>query len=211
MAPGASLRFQMTRDHGAAFLTSCDTLRLDTSQAGTLRNYIKQHYNTWLDYAQNLGLGEVDLILLSGVDLSRDYAMLTYTSGDYQFSAELTAEIPAVASAWTNIWTTHTDTGPTHFNWGPDLQNTDRLLLPSLSISDSPVTRFQPRDTHITFLRGWRMKRRVALIPTKLEAAVAPLHPEQLYRDDNADEEEVFVSNTPEVRDRHFRYVHLLK
>lgn len=197
MAPGASLSFQLSQDQGAAFLTRHNTLCLDSSQDGTLRKYIKDHYSAWGEYARYRGFEEVDLILISGIDLSRDYAMLAYATGDYRFSAQVTADIPAVASAWADVWATSTNVGPTHFNWGPDEPTVEQ---PTSPLSQPPEATTQPSGSHITFVRGWRMKRRIILIPTKLKAEAEPSDMDGFPdRGGTFEGDVVAVSNTPEV------------
>ena len=165
------MSFQLSRNEGAGFLTTQGTICTDTCQNGLLKTYIKKHHSSWVDYAGAHGYEDIDLILVSGIDTATDFAMFAYATedADAEFSATLKADIPPVTSAWANIWTNVSDSGPVHLqvNW-VDLEKA-------------------ASDTYVPFFRGWRLRINTGAGPHDLDDG------------DTDRDTEGIVSDTPEV------------
>ena len=126
-----------------------------------------------MDYARDLGYGEVNPILISGIDSVRDFAMFVYATGENQVSMTLTADIPPITSTWANVWAGWSTNGTVHYNWGPTEDDLQRTTVTETSEAVALTSR--SLNTHVSFIRGWRMKRRVKLFPTVIKAGAEPV------------------------------------
>jgi hypothetical protein len=215
LAPGASLDLELTRSEGAGFLTRFPIRCTDTLQDGTLKTYIKKHYDSWLEYARDpsQGFGEINPILVSGIDSARDWAMFTYSTSHNHVSTELTIDVPAVASTWASFSATSLSCSGMKTNWGPEIAELEAPSGTTSSIEESDiraansaypsseVSRYTMHHHHgnrITFIRGWRMKKRSYWIPTVIRAEAEPRDLER--KDDSDSGMDDFVSDVPEVR-----------
>ena len=111
----------LTGNRGAALVTKHSTYREDAEFQSPLEEYTKRHYESWVGFARNLGHGDdVRPVLISGVDLTGDFAMMAYSNPDediryiYLFSAP-PGPIFDPCSPW-GIWQTQS---PVHTNRGP--------------------------------------------------------------------------------------------
>jgi hypothetical protein len=187
----------------------------NTLQQGVLKAYIKKHHDSWLEYARDLGLGEVDPILVSGIDSARDWAMFTYSTSEDYGSMQFTVDVPTVASTWAGFSVTSRSHSGMETNWGPEVEESYRLLGLGASTSieesvqtsnhrypSSEVSRYTANHHHedrITFIRGWRMKKRPYWFPAVIKAGAGSPN---LDRNEDFDSEmtDDFVSDVPKVR-----------
>lgn len=199
VAPGSSLRFQLSREQGAVFITSQDTFCVDAIQKERFKNYGKRHCKAWEEYARSKEVGDVDLILISGVDQCQDFAMLTYAANDRQFSAEVTAEIPPLASTWVDVWRTRDNVATMHYNWltGATMQRAEQLDISS-PLETSTIMA-QSREAYIPFVRALRTKVRSSLFPARLQAAAEPKDIEESHNSEDGGDGNIVISNTLEV------------
>ena len=72
--------FELTGDCGAALVTRHPTHRKDS--AGGLEpvfeEYVKCHFKSWVEFAHYKNLRGVEPILISGFDVTKDFAMVSY-------------------------------------------------------------------------------------------------------------------------------------
>jgi hypothetical protein len=174
---GASINFEFSQGKCALFLTRHDSHCHDSLQNGTLKDYVKRHYLSWVQLARDRGYDDVRPILVSGFDSSQDYAMMTYAASDNQQSASITVNVPNVASFWGNGWVTCTSRGSPHYNYGPRSAESNDRRLEQEAQSESATQPAQNR--YVTFVRGWHMMYRFFIFP-KMRAAAEPkdLNPE---------------------------------
>ena len=79
---GPYYTFELTRDYGAALVTRHQTYPkdLDPRLASVFETYIKRHYKSWVAFARDKHPGEtIRPILVSGVDVTKDFAMTSYS------------------------------------------------------------------------------------------------------------------------------------
>ena len=102
-------------------MTKYPTLREDIQPAGTPKNYIKKHYSSWVEFASANGHGDdINPVLVTGVDRTRDFAMMSYSKNDDD--EDLTCKFfPAAGDTPTSVWGTWNTTGFVHTNCGPKL------------------------------------------------------------------------------------------
>jgi len=115
---GSSISFQLTEDQGAALVTKYQTYREDIQRERTFEEYTKEHYDSWVAFAREAGHGsDIKPVLVTGVDMTRDFAMMAYSNNDADMASEFTVSVPGVTSAW-GAWRT---TGSVYTNCGPQL------------------------------------------------------------------------------------------
>ena len=125
--------FRLTGKRGVGLVTKHLTYGEDTTSQGLFQAYTKQYYESWVAFARDSGHGgDVQPVLVSGVDLTRDYAMLVYSIPDEDAPlipmphADL-MPIADPSSPWAK-WSApdfvHTNIGPLRQNLLPSQQST---------------------------------------------------------------------------------------
>ena len=175
MAPCSSISFRLAGDQGAALLTKHLTHREDIRRERTFEKYAKEHYDSWVTFARETGHGnDIKPILVTGVDMTRDFAMVAYSNSDCDgLTAEFTTSAPD-APAW-GTWQT---TGVAHTNCGPQ---PCRVLSPTRAGCSIPSADNHPEnvsDEHdqCVFIRYYTMRKRLG-IPRVIKAAAGPHDP----------------------------------
>ena len=163
LEPGSSISFQLTGDQGAALLTKHQIHREDAQLEGTFREYTKGHYDSWVKFARERGHpNDIKPVLVTGVDMTRDFAMVVYSKDDDDMTAEFTISAPGIASPW-GTWSTP---GVVHTNCGPQLRRPPFDDTRSTEVdSDEP--------TQCVFVRYYTMRKRLG-IPRVIRAAAGP-------------------------------------
>jgi len=118
LEPGSSISFQLTGDGGAALLTKHPTYKEDVQLGWTFEEYTKEHYDSWVTFAREREHPkDINPVLITGVDMTRDFAMISYSNDGDDLTAEFTTSAPGVASPW-GRWRTP---GVVCTNCGPQL------------------------------------------------------------------------------------------
>jgi len=170
-----SIQFRLPGKRGAALLTKYQTLREDVQRAGTFYKYTKQHYNSWVEFASATGNGDdIRPVLVTGVDRTREFAMMSYSNDDGVYGDDLRSEFITSApgdSAW-GIWQT---TGFVHTNCGPQL----RPSSSSAQTTDSTVSGNNNAEpvsdecNQCVFVRYYTVAKRFG-IPKVIKAGAGP-------------------------------------
>ena len=94
----------------------------DAKFTSPFESYVKRHYKSWVAFAHDKGHGDdVKPILVSGFDMTRDYAMLAYSNKDVSLDAGVEINASMVTSASASITVTWRSTGCSpHFKCGPE-------------------------------------------------------------------------------------------
>jgi len=162
LEPGSSISFQLAGNQGAALLTKHSTYREDVQRERTFEEYMKEHYDSWVAFARERGHpGDVKPVLVTGVDMSRDFAMLSYSNDDDDLRAQFTASDPGVVSPW-GTWDIP---GVVDTNCGPQLCRPPSDSSHMGTISDE--------YDQCLFVRYYTMRRRFG-IPRVIRAAAGP-------------------------------------
>lgn len=173
LQPGSSISFQLTGDQGAALLTKHPTYREDIQLERTFEEYTKVHYSSWVAFARERGHGsDVKPVLVTGVDLTRDFAMISYSNDDDDnLTAEFTISAPEVASAW-GTWRT---TGAVYKNCGPVLCRTPSPPQTTnlVSSGNDHMETVSDEYNQCVFIRYYTMRKRLG-IPRVIRAAAGP-------------------------------------
>ena len=118
LEPGSSISFQLEEGQGAILVTKHLTYREDIQRAGNFKKYTKDHYDSWVAFACDTGHGDdIKPVLVTGVDMTRDFAMMLYSNKGDDVTPKPTTLGPGVSSAW-GTWRS---TGSVYTNCGPHL------------------------------------------------------------------------------------------
>lgn len=186
--PGARVAFALTHKQGAALITKHSTYREDIERERTFENYIKQHYDSWVDFARELGHGEnIRPVLVTGVDLTREFATVAYSDNHTRMECEFSAGVPAVASASMSVWGSWRTQGLVHTNCGPRPFPTrgNRIANESHTLESMIPDEYN----QCVFVRYYTIRRRF-FIPMVLKAGAGPHQPQKgSPEDDDASQE----------------------
>lgn len=178
LEPGASFSFELTGNRGAALVTKYPTYREDSLLESAFEKYTKRHYESWVAFARHKQYGnDVQPVLISGLDMTRDFAMVAYSHEGASLESDLTIAVPMLASASASIWGTwHTRSSP-HTNCGPQICSPpppERVIdLPSQSADTWQI----PNEfNQCVFIRYYTMRsrKRLGLFPKVIRAGAGP-------------------------------------
>ena len=172
LEPGSSFSFQLTEDQGAALVTKYRTYREDVQLAGNFKKYTKDHYDSWVTFARETGHGnDIKPILVTGVDMTKDFAMMSYSNNDDNLTSEFTTSAPGGGSVW-GSWRT---SGSVYTNCGPHLSRppspTQTVDLASSGTDHAEST--PDEYNQCVFVRYYTVRKRLG-IPRVIKAAAGP-------------------------------------
>ena len=139
--------------------------------------YTKCHYDSWVAFAREVGHGnDVRPVLVTCVDMTRDFAMMAYSNSGVSMSSEFTTSIPMIASASASAWGMWRTEGLVHTNCGPQscrppspTHTTD--LTPS---GNNDAGTMPGEYNHCVFVRYYTMRKRALVFPAVIKAAAGP-------------------------------------
>ena len=222
LEPGANFSFELTGNRGAALVTKYSTYKEDSRLRSAFERYTKRHYESWVAFARHKDYGsDVQPVLVSGVDMTRDFAMVAYSYEDVSLESDLTIAAPMLISASASLWGTWRTRYTPHTNYGPQ-ECTPPLLEQAM---DTPSLRPAEGGTapsafnQCIFVRYYAMRWRgpLWLFPKVIRAGAGPhdLGPgdntggtfpalvaqsDTEMTDDFGVEPDVVIRNTPNVR-----------
>lgn len=115
-------------------------------------------------------------VLVTGVDMTRDFAMIAYSNNSAHLSSEFTTSVPLLASASASAWGTWHTQGLVHTNCGPQLCSPPPSPDPlDLHPSDPNQVDATPNEyNQCVFIRYYTMRRRALVFPKIIKAAAGP-------------------------------------
>jgi len=162
LEPGSSISFQLTGGQGAALLTKHPTYREDAKLGRTFEEYTKTHYNSWVAFARECGHpNDIKPVLVTGVDVTRDFAMVSYSNDGNDLRAQFTTSAPEAGSPW-GTWRAP---GVVHTNCGPQPSRPPSGNSQTEAVSDG--------YNQCVFVRYYTMRKRLG-IPRVIKAAAGP-------------------------------------
>ena len=187
LEPGAHFSFKLTGNHGAALRTRYPTYMEDARFKSAFENYVKRHYESWVVFARDKEYGDdVKPVLVSGFDMTRDYAMLAYSNKGVSLEAGVDINALMFASASASITVTrHTECSP-HFKCGPQPWGLSPIRqaieYPSLRSGSSDFNTADPRATptafdQCVFIRYYTARLRKWMPPKVFRAGAGPHDP----------------------------------
>ena len=172
--PGAHFSISLTGDHGAALRTRYPTYREDTRYEAMFEAYTKRHYGSWVTFAREKGYGDdIRPILVSGFDMTKDFAMLAYSNKGVSLEAGLQTDIPMITSVSAFFAVTrHVKCAP-HFNYGPLPWGSNSAIgFPSSQLADPRAIR--RGFDQCVFLRYYTLRTRKWIPPKVIRAGAGP-------------------------------------
>jgi len=193
--PGVKIAFELTNKQGAALITKHLTYREDAEREPRFVKYTKQHYESWVDFAREHDHSEdAKPILVTGVDLTREFAMVAYSDKQSRMECEFSTALPGLASASVSVWGSWHTLGLVHTNCGP--HPTRRSC--NSSGSSALESEIPDEYTQCVFIRYYTIRKRLFL-PTVIKAGAGPHQlPEGDHEGDISGEGELFVDDPTE-------------
>jgi hypothetical protein len=190
--PGAGITFELTRNQGAALITKHPTYQEDIERELIFEDYTKKHYQSWVDFSRERGHGRnIRPILVTGVDLTREFATVAYSDNRTRMECKFSATAPAVVSASASLWGSWRTDGLVHTNCGP---HPFHITQADRESSESPALESAIPDEYnqCVFIRYYTIRMKAFIIPTVVKAGAGPHQlPRPDPRGDNIGEEEL--------------------
>ena len=155
-------------------MTRYQTYGEDVQRAGIFEKYTKDHYASWIVFARENGYGnDINPVLVTGIDRTRDFAMMSYSNNDYDMTSEFTTSPPGITSAF--AWGTWHTTGSVYTNCGPQLcspPSCTQIMDPRPSDNNHTGT-VSDEYNQCVFVRYYTVRKRLG-IPRVIKAAAGP-------------------------------------
>ena len=157
-------------------VTKYCTYREDIELESAFEEYTKRHYDSWVKFARNAQHGrDVKPVLVTGVDMTKDFAMIAYSNNSAQLLSKFIASAPPPGSASASVWGTWSTRGLVHTNCGPKFS---RPPSPD-TLDPSPPGANQVGATpkgynQCVFIRYYTMRRRALMFPKVIKAGAGP-------------------------------------
>lgn len=154
-------------------VTKHETYREDIERRFAFVKYIKKHYDSWVDFAREHGHdSNPKPVLVTGVDLTRDFAMVAYSDNSLRMECEFSAAVPAVASASLSLWGRWHSEGLVHKNCGPRSPATETTSSLDSGDHATPASTIPSDYNQCVFIRYYAMRKR--FIPKIIKAGAGP-------------------------------------
>jgi hypothetical protein len=128
---------------------------------GTFEKYAKDHYASWVAFAHEAGYGNVDPVLVTGINWTKDWAILCYSDNSETLKCKFTFSVSEAASVW-GSWD---KPGFVHAKTGPQLRRPP---------PDNGLTETLPDGySQCVFIRYWTVRKR-SWVPRIMKAAAGP-------------------------------------
>ena len=170
---GGSFSFELDGESGAALVTRYPTYREDHQRRDRFKKYVKQHYGSWLAFARQKEYGDVRPVLVSGFDMTKDFAMAAYSNVGTSLKSDLKIGVPMVASGSAAFWGKWYTRHSPHTNYGPqECIPPERVIAPSLRLEGTPECLNEYNQC--VFIRYYTMRMRLKFFPQVIQAAAGP-------------------------------------
>ena len=173
LGSGSSIRFRFEETAGAALVTKYQIYGEDAQELGNLRKYTKENYASWVEFARNAGHDDVNPILVTGVDRTKDFAMMCYSDYDNGLECEFRTSASGVGPA--PAWGTWKTSRPIYDNHGPQLRCPPSAQTTySMSSGNSHVETVSDEYNQSVFIRYFGMRARKLGVPKVIKAGAGP-------------------------------------
>ncbi|TCD66571.1 hypothetical protein EIP91_001239 [Steccherinum ochraceum] len=153
------LTFQVEDDAllgGGVLVTRYETYGYDTRRSDGFKRYVLGNYKSWTKFANSKGhnVKAEDLILVSGLDTTEDFAMAAFDYNKYGELAFTPGTIPSLPSQW-GSWQSNF---PIHSNCSPPFTQN-----PSPGTRPGAPPKAERRQC--VFVRGYRIRLKMGIFP----------------------------------------------
>jgi len=172
LEPGSSISFRLTGGQGAALLTKHPTYREDVQLERNFEEYTKENYDSWVAFARERGHpNNIEPVLVTGVDMTRDFSMISYSNDGDELTAEFRISAPEIAPPW-GVW--HKP-GVVYTNCGPQPRRPPSAIqtVDPTSSGNTRTTAVSDEYTQCVFVRYYTVRKRLR-IPRVIKAAAGP-------------------------------------
>ena len=175
----AHFSFELTGDRGAALVTRHQTFPEDTGLETAFETYTKRHYKSWVEFARRKGYGnDIHPVLVSGIDMTRDFSMVVYSKEDDALTSNNTVAIPMFACIFPPFLGTWRSGCPIDTNEGPQESGPSSLTR----AVDALYSRLRGAETaanksnQCVFIRYYTMRSRkwMPMLPKVIRAGAGP-------------------------------------
>ena len=177
LEPGYSVSFESSEKQGAALVTKYSTYREDIQREQNFEEYTKRHYDSWVAFAREAGHGnDVKPVLVAGVDMTKNFAMMSYSGNSVRLRSEFAVSTPGASSGsvW-GTWRTEGSAFPS-LKCGPlsplPPDSTTQIAAPVSGGTNhtGPVSEYN----QCVFVRYYAMRKRPLLSPKVIKAGAGP-------------------------------------
>ncbi|KAJ3555107.1 hypothetical protein NM688_g2760 [Phlebia brevispora] len=180
---GGTFAYNSSSTRGALLITQDWVKCLDADRERTFQTYIKKYHASWVKFAQGKGhdVELKDIILVTGHDTTREYAMAAFANNSTTLRIEFKAGGEGLVSATASAWGSWEASPLVHRNCGPpgSVVRTNTMLPSPSSPSQESVSQLGLVDeatfeefNQCVFIRGFHMRKRMRLVgPTVMKAA----------------------------------------
>jgi hypothetical protein len=156
-------------------MTKHQTYREDLEQDLLFDQAFTKHYRSWLSFAREKGYNVKlhDLLLVTGVDLTKDFAMLAFDNNGGDFSVDFSVGASSIASATASAWGSWRTITSVHKNWGPQALIPPGSARLAMTAAGEAAPRVSREYNQCVFVRGYRLRERL-LWPKVIRAAAGP-------------------------------------
>ena len=176
---GGGFSFELSGDSGAALVTRYPTYREDSIKESAFVKYTKRHYESWVTFARQKEYGDdVRPVLVSGFDMTMDFAMAAYSNVSASLESELITGVPMFASASAALWGTWCTRHSPHTNYGPQdcmPPSSERAIgFSSSQLAERSRIQIPSEYNQCVFIRYYTMRMRLGLFPKVIRARAGP-------------------------------------
>ena len=177
LEPGINISFELAEEQGAALVTRYQTYREDAELESAFKTYTKHHYDSWVTFSRDARHGDdVNPVLVTGVDLTRDFAMMAYSKNGASLASEFTTSVPGIGSASISAWGRWRTEGLVHTNCGPNVRYPPppTRAIELTSPGDGRMETVLDEYNQCVFVRYYTMRKRAWVFPSVMRAAAGP-------------------------------------
>ena len=167
LGPGSSVQFIFTGEQGAALVTKYQIIREHVQDVGRFKKYAEDNHSAWVEFARKAGRGDVNPILVTGVDRTKYFAMMCYSNYDDGLECEF-------RTSSSGPWGTWKTSRPIHHHHGPQLSHPPPTYTQVVDSTLSSDSRAEPNFddyNQSVFVRYACMRARRSWVPRILKAA----------------------------------------
>lgn len=165
--PGTRMTFKLTGERGAILITKDRTYREDIQRVAPFEKYTKEHYSSWKAFAREAGHGDVNPVLVTGVDLTTQFAAMAYSGNRTEAVCEFRVNPPAVGLSSSHSWGSWHTQGRVHTNLGPE-------RIPGPRLSSPPDSAVPDGHVQCVFIRYITVRKTLGLFPRLIKAGAGP-------------------------------------
>ena len=168
---GADFSFELTGNRGAALTTRHSTYNEDAQFDSAFKEYTKRHYKSWDKFARDKKYGEnLQPVLVSGFDMTKDFAMVAYSNNSTSVQAGATISTPMFGSVSMSAW------GVWHTKCTPFVKHGPQQLEPRSRIHSAfgAAKRRFAKSNQCVFVRYYTMRLELGMVPRVIRAGAGP-------------------------------------